>query len=371
MFCPIKKRLNEVMEWCFEWVEFTPFEYGSRRLGVFGKTSHFGVKYYKGRLVTEYGEPPLHFLQGVWGSAFSIILNSLKDDDEKRGKNHKDELVSAIKIDVDNCKTEENDSEDEDKDKNKPEDEVDNKGWVTQMLNPKNIFATRKGKAAECFDFCRGLKLKNKNGTVGGKDAVFKNKTMCVVDSGIAFNSPFPVLLRPERKVELILSFDFSQRDNGDKEPPFHELLKAEKWARENKYPFPNIKDNPLVKDSEAKDSEIRECYVFKDENDPNCPTILHFPIVNNSFREYLSPGVKREKDDDIKFANFDIFDDPDEPYSSFKFEYKLKTFERLHELIKYNTLVSIDLIKGKIIDIVKYRRKHRKYAKKHSGKKC
>ena len=32
------------------------------------------------------------------------------------------------------------------------------------MLNPKNIFATRKGKAAECFDFCRGLKLKNKNG---------------------------------------------------------------------------------------------------------------------------------------------------------------------------------------------------------------
>ena len=69
------------------------------------------------------------------------------------------------------------------------------------------------------------------------------------------------------------------------------ELLKAEKWARENKYPFPNIKDNPVVKDSEVKDSEIRECYVFEDENDPNCPTILHFPVVNNSFREYLSPG--------------------------------------------------------------------------------
>ena len=47
-----------------EWVEFTPFEYGSPGFGVFGKTSHFGGKYYKGRLVTEYGEPPLHFLQG-------------------------------------------------------------------------------------------------------------------------------------------------------------------------------------------------------------------------------------------------------------------------------------------------------------------
>lgn len=46
-------------------------------------------------------------------------------------------------------------------------------------------------------------------------------KTMCLVDSGIAFNSPYPTLLRPERKVEIILSFDFSQRDGGDTELPF------------------------------------------------------------------------------------------------------------------------------------------------------
>ena len=62
--------------------------------------------------------------------------------------------MSAIKIDVDNCKTEENDSEDEDKDKNKPEDEVDSTfmlffipsffdwiSWRTVMYNVgKNIF---------------------------------------------------------------------------------------------------------------------------------------------------------------------------------------------------------------------------------------
>lgn len=51
-------------------------------------------------------------------------------------------------------------------------------------------------------------------------DAAGKEKTMCIVDSGIAFNSPYPALLRAERKVELILSFDFSQR-GGDNEPPF------------------------------------------------------------------------------------------------------------------------------------------------------
>jgi hypothetical protein len=51
--------------------------------------------------------------------------------------------------------------------------------------------------------------------------ATGRDKTICVVDSGIAFNSPFPAVLRAERKVELILSFDFSQRDGGDNELPF------------------------------------------------------------------------------------------------------------------------------------------------------
>ena len=59
---------------------------------------------------------------------------------------------------------------------------------------------------------------------------------MCIVDSGIAFNSPFPAMIRPERKVELILSFDFSQRDGGDKELPFkvsifhHVKYQSLKW---------------------------------------------------------------------------------------------------------------------------------------------
>lgn len=46
-------------------------------------------------------------------------------------------------------------------------------------------------------------------------------KTMCIVDSGIAFNSPYPTLIREEREVDLLLSFDFSQRDGGDTALPF------------------------------------------------------------------------------------------------------------------------------------------------------
>ena len=48
-----------------EWVEFSPFEFGMAKFGIFGKTSDFGGKYYKGQLVKKFEESPLHFLQGL------------------------------------------------------------------------------------------------------------------------------------------------------------------------------------------------------------------------------------------------------------------------------------------------------------------
>ena len=58
--------------------------------------------------------------------------------------------------------------------------------------------------------------------------------------TGLAFNSPYPLLLRAQRNLDIILSFDFSRRDN-DKAPIFNELLLAEKWARLHQVPFPPI----------------------------------------------------------------------------------------------------------------------------------
>ena len=37
-------------------------------------------------------------------------------------------------------------------------------------------------------------------------------KKLYVVDGGLTFNSPYPLVLRPQREVDLILSFDFSAR---------------------------------------------------------------------------------------------------------------------------------------------------------------
>ena len=63
--------------------------------------------------------------------------------------------------------------------------------------------------------------------------------------------------------------------------------MKAESWARDKGLPFPKIEGNPLT-----EDRNLRECYVFEDPDDVNCPTVLHFPLVNIKFKDFLIPGI-------------------------------------------------------------------------------
>ncbi|CAB3987287.1 cytosolic phospholipase A2, partial [Paramuricea clavata] len=327
----IRVRNDTSAEVCSEWIEFTPFEFGMAKIGVFGKVSEFGGKYYKGRLVKKFEESPLHYLLGIWGSAFSILLNRVVDIEkhmQKLGETARQELERVILKETGRLKSEEDDSDDDDL----PDDEIQTSGnWVTEMLKPSNLFTSRRGKAAETFNFCRGMQTKKEEDEEYSK-LIGKEKTMCVV----------------------------TVRDiNGDDELPFVELLKAEQWAKGNGLPFPQIQGNPIT-----EDPILRECYVFENKDDVTCPTILHFPIINKTFRSYLKPGVPRVTKEDKDFADFRIFDDPNEPYSSFKFQYDNKTFDRLHELMKFNTRLNIDTIKEKIATYVDYRRNNPEYAK-------
>lgn len=67
--------------------------------------------------------------------------------------------------------------------------------------------------------------------------------------------------------------------------------------------------------------------------------------------------GVPRVENEDKDFGNFSIFDDPNKPYSSFNFEYTDRSFDRLHKLMKYNTLANLDIIKEKIAYRTNFRR--------------
>ena len=53
-----------------EWYEFTPYETGIPKYGVFMNTKDFASKFYMGEKIKSFPEVRLHFLYGVWGSAF-------------------------------------------------------------------------------------------------------------------------------------------------------------------------------------------------------------------------------------------------------------------------------------------------------------
>lgn len=43
-------------------------------------------------------------------------------------------------------------------------------------------------------------------------ESALTSRRIYLVDNGLVFNSPYPPLLRPERDVDVFLSFDFSVR---------------------------------------------------------------------------------------------------------------------------------------------------------------
>ncbi|XP_039359990.1 cytosolic phospholipase A2 gamma-like [Mauremys reevesii] len=99
------------------------------------------------------------------------------------------------------------------------------------------------------------------------KSPVFtKDKIISLIDSWTAINSAYPLVLRGERKVKLILSFDFSDGD------PFETIKKTAKYCETNNIPFPKI-------DPEKLDPcHPSDCYIFKGKD---VPIVMHFPLFN------------------------------------------------------------------------------------------
>ncbi len=54
--------------------------------------------------------------------------------------------------------------------------------------------------------------------------------------------------------------------------------------------------------------------------------------------------GVPRETEKEKELADFDIFDDPETPFSTFNFQYSNEAFTRLHDLMEFNTLNNLEV---------------------------
>ena len=76
-----------------EWYEFTPFEVSVPKYGINFKTSDFACKFYMGQKIKSFPEVRLHFLYGIWGSAFTIQFKRLWTE---KGRNGHNEILKMI-----------------------------------------------------------------------------------------------------------------------------------------------------------------------------------------------------------------------------------------------------------------------------------
>ncbi|CAB1332260.1 unnamed protein product, partial [Coregonus sp. 'balchen'] len=358
----VKPDVSELM--FADWVEFSPYEIGMAKYGTFMTPDLFGSKFFMGTAVKQYEENPLHFLMGVWGSAFSILFNRVLGVKDTVGGSTMEEELEQLKPQhivgedsLDNDERPQKETEDEFR--------TAKNSWVqrmiTSLVSDSSLFNTREGRAGKVHNFMLGLNLNTnmpfstfgdfmyQNSCASVEDEVdavtdpdefagiyepldVKSKKIHIVDSGLTYNLPYPLILRPQRG----------------------ELLLAEKWARMNKLPFPKI--DPKVFDREG----LKECYVFKPKKgERNCPTVIHFVLVNINFRMFKAPGVPRETEQEKEMADFDIFDDPETPYSTFNFQYSNQAFTQLHDLMEFNTLNNIEVIKEAIKESIVYRKEN------------
>uniref|UniRef100_A0A8C6W6Z7 Phospholipase A2 n=1 Tax=Nannospalax galili TaxID=1026970 RepID=A0A8C6W6Z7_NANGA len=320
-----------------EWCEFTPYEVGFPKYGAYVPTELFGSEFFMGRLMQLRPEPRICYLQGMWGSAFAASLDEIFLKTAGSGLNFLEWHRGSVNV-TDDCS------------KFQLQDPT---RLRTRLCTPQGPFSqalldifTSRFTSAQNFNFTQGLCLHKdyvaSREFMAWKDThpdAFPNELtpmrdcLSLVDGGFAINSPFPLIIQPQRAVDLIVSFDYSL------EAPFEVLQMTEKYCLDRGIPFPRIEVGP--EDLE----DPRECYLFTKAEDPRSPIVLHFPLVNRTFRTHLAPGVERQTAEEKAFGDFDI-NGPDTPYGMMNFTYEPKEFDRLVALSRYNVLNNVVTVK-------------------------
>ncbi|XP_067895789.1 cytosolic phospholipase A2 zeta-like isoform X2 [Heterodontus francisci] len=280
-----------------EWFECTPYEAGIPKYGAYIPIQHFGSKFFMGYLIEKHPEIRLSFFE------------------DKRSLSHRSHPQMRTVI-------------------------------PASMLDSivKNLFVSRLS-GTETYNFLRGLFLHRMyeqnhnfiNGQTAHLDSAPNHLTpmdnqLMLVDAGFSINSAFPLALRSQRQIDIMLSFSFSRGS------PFKVLKRTEKYCSEHNIPFPRIDVADILENS------LQECYVFMDEKNPKIPIVIHFPLTNATFREYKSPGEERFSEEERDYGSF-VLEAENSPYSTLNFTYTPNEFDRLVDLNCYNVMNNKDII--------------------------
>ncbi|XP_052502373.1 cytosolic phospholipase A2 delta [Budorcas taxicolor] len=328
-----------------EWVEFSPYEVGFLKYGAFVPPELFGSEFFMGRLMKRLPESRICFLEGIWSNIFSLNLLDAWYDLTSSGdtwRQHIRDKIRDLEVPPASSGT-----------SSRPE-----ALWMqpgTALAQMFKGFLTSRPLYQHSSNFLRGLQMHKdycaqKDFTTWAdcqpesspNQLTPQEPQLCLVDAGYFINTSCPAMFRPGRRLDLIISFDYSLSS------PFEVLQQTELDFRARGLPFPRVEPSPEDR------RQPRECHLFSDPACPDAPVLLHFPLVNASFKDHSAPGVQRGPAE-LSAGQIDLTG-VTSPYSMFNMTYKEEDFNRLVQLSDYNVRSSQDTILQALRTVLKRR---------------
>uniref|UniRef100_A0A8C4KT04 Phospholipase A2 n=1 Tax=Dromaius novaehollandiae TaxID=8790 RepID=A0A8C4KT04_DRONO len=333
-----------------EWVEFTPYEVGLLKYGAFVRSEDFGSEFFMGRLMKKLPESRICFLEGMWSSLFSLnvlyiwnLSHSSEDFWHRWTQDKIDNIEEEPLLPL------------------KPHE------LRTRLFTPPGPLGsairgalTDRLSIAKEHNFLKGLQmhkdyLENKH-FCRWKDTVldtFPNQLteseeyLSLVDTGFFINTSIMPLLRPERKVDVILHLNYSAGSQ------VQALDQTCKYCSDQGILFPRVELN------EEDRKKLKECYLFEGAETPGAPILLFFPLINDTFQNYKAPGQKRSESE-REDGKVDLYGCCS-PYSTYSVRYTEQVYDRLVQLSEYNILNNEDLIMQALHTAVERKRQKKK----------
>uniref|UniRef100_A0A8C9SYD7 PLA2c domain-containing protein n=1 Tax=Scleropages formosus TaxID=113540 RepID=A0A8C9SYD7_SCLFO len=245
IYTAIDKGMKEDHQKTYPWFEVSPHEAGYTHVGAYVTTSLFGSQFEEGIVKKQTEEKDMLYLQGLCGSALADILHFL--------------LNTAAKI-------------------------------IT-----KTIVALCSWTWGTKFNFLHNYSVE------GSPVALVSDEKRYLMDAGLLLNSPYVAALRPERKVDLILSFDFIGETSV--------LTLTADYCKEAGVPFPTVVI-PAGEEDKPKDF-----YVFKDGE--KAPIVIHIPLFNtvscgglewrNNYKTFQLPYDRKKIEEVLSISSLNV----------------------------------------------------------------
>eukprot|EP00070_Physeter_catodon_P044353 XP_028351247.1 cytosolic phospholipase A2 beta isoform X5 [Physeter catodon] len=345
IYCALNTKERNLTTFEFgEWCEFSPYEVGFPKYGAFIPSELFGSEFFMGRLTKRLPESRICFLEGIWSNLYAASLqDSLywASEPSQFWDRWAQAQASLDKEQVPLLNIEE-----------PPTVASRIAEFFTDLLTWRPL-------AQATHNFLRGLSFHKdyfqhphfsawKATKLDGlpNQLTPAEPFLCLLDVGYLVNTSCPPLLRPTRDVDLILSLDYNL------DGAFQQLQLLDRFCQEQGIPFPSISPSP------EEQRQPRECHLFSDPARPDAPAVLHFPLVNASFREHSAPGVRRTAE--AQEAGEVNLSSSDSPYHYLKVTYSREDMDKLLRLTHYNICNNQEQLLEALREAVRRRKQRR-----------